>query len=339
MSPNLKKFILNFLKEECYRSEPLDFQQLPGDGSKRIFWRISFANCEQDLIAMANPPMDSFTRRENLAYLMIGRHLSKRQIPVPEIFRYNLEQGWFIMKDLGRSNLQDFVNTGKNILPVYEKVVAHLFRLQTDGAREFDASWCCQTKRYDHTVMRRYESNYFKEAFLYHYLGLKKEWPELEPPFDHLAEMASKANSNFFLHRDFQSRNILVSNSHIGFIDWQGGRFGPLGYDLASLLIDPYTALSVQLRSRLFQRYISLVKDHEAGCVEPFKRTFPYLAIQRNLQILGAFAYLTKIKNKTYFQTYIPSALETLKELLDQLGDPKLSQINYILNDLQPVDI
>ncbi|MCP4567900.1 MAG: phosphotransferase, partial [FCB group bacterium] len=192
--------------------------------------------------------------------LMIGRHLRKKGIPVPEIHQYDLEHGWFIMEDMGKTSLQERVSLEKNPLPIYENVLNHLFLLQTKGAEDFDPSWCCQTERYDSIVMRQYESAYFREAFLHLYLGLKRDWPELEAPFCYLADKASDADNNFFLHRDFQSRNIMFSDDNIGIIDWQGGRIGPLGYDLASLLIDPYTELSVEIREDLYEMYLLRIK-------------------------------------------------------------------------------
>jgi aminoglycoside/choline kinase family phosphotransferase len=334
MSPHLKKFILDFLKERGHASEGISFQKLPGDGSNRVFWRITLPVPEPRFIAMANPPIDNPIRRENLAYVMIGSHLHRKKIPVPEICLYDLKRGWFILEDMGQKDLQDLVSSDNYPLPIYEKVLEHLFRLQIEGAKDFDPSWCCQTERYDRTVMRQYEAVYFREAFLHLYLGLKKEWPELEAPFNHLAETASKADNKFFLHRDFQSRNIIICKGNIGIIDWQGGRLGPLGYDLASLLIDPYADLPSRQRNEMFQSYLLLVKGHNVGWIEPFKRYFPYLAIQRNLQILGAFSYLTRIKNKQYFEAYIPRALNTLRDLLHQINDPLLSPLLHILRDL-----
>ena len=182
--------------------------------------------------------------------------------------------------------------------------------------------------------MRRYESDYFKKAFLHHYLGFEKEWPELETSFDHLAETASRADNSFFLHRDFQSRNIMISDAAIGIIDWQGGRRGPLCYDLASLLIDPYTELSHQQRNDIFQIYLLLIREHNPERIEPFKRDFPYLAIQRNLQILGAFSFLTRSRGKTYFEAYIPGAVRTLRGLLKDLNDPGLSPLRDLADSL-----
>jgi aminoglycoside/choline kinase family phosphotransferase len=238
------------------------------------------------------------------------------------------------MEDMGSTSLQDVVSLNRDPLPIYTKLVKHLFRLQISGAGDFNTEWCNQTERYDHQVMIKYESHYFRDAFLCLYLGLKSEWPELEAPFNHLAETASRADNNFLLHRDFQSRNIMISNGKIGILDWQGARLGPLGYDLASLLIDPYTDLPHQDKNEIFEQYLFLLKEHNAAWTESFKRYYPYLAIQRNLQILGAFSYLTKTMGKPYFETYIPTALRTLNGLLHEVNDPELSPLRGLLKDL-----
>jgi len=193
MNPDLKKSILEFLKQRDQATEDLSFERLPGDGSRRIFWRITAQESGISLIAMSNPPGDPATRRENYAYLMIGRHLRSRGAPLPEIHRHDLKKGWFIMEDMGQMSLQDIVSSGEDPLPAYEQVLHHLFRLQTRGANDFDPKWCCQTERYDRTVMRRHEADYFRDAFLCRYLGLRGEWPELEAAFFHLAEKASNA--------------------------------------------------------------------------------------------------------------------------------------------------
>ena len=335
MNSELKTAILAFLEQGDQTTEDLSFERLPGDGSRRIFWRIRSQRSETSLIAMSNPPADGAARRENLAYLMIGRHLRSKGAPLPEIHRWDLEKGWFIMEDMGQMNLQDLVSSGDDPLPVYEKVLDHLFQLQIEGAAGFDPAWSCQTERYDRSVMLKYEADYFRDAFLCHYLGLKGDWSELEAAFSHLAESASKADCGFFLHRDFQSRNIMLSKGNVGFIDWQGGRLGPLGYDLASLIIDPYTRLSQLQQTQIYQRYLGLIKAHNPAWVEPFETYYPYLAIQRNLQILGAFSYLTMVMNKTYFEAYIPKALKTLDVLLHHVRNQEISHLRDLIAGLR----
>jgi len=334
MLPELKKFIFSFLKDRGIDPEDMTLDPLQGDGSKRIFWRITASVSGPRFIAMANSPNDDIARRENFAYLMIGKHLHQKGVPVPGIYTYDLNQGCFVMEDMGPTSLQDVVFSKKGHLPVYKKLADHLLRLQIAGANNFDPAWCNQTERYDRQVMIKYEANYFRDAFLHLYLGRKRQWPELEVSFNHLAETASRADSSFLLHRDFQSRNIMISDGKIGILDWQGARFGPLGYDLASLLIDPYTDLPQPDRDTIFEHYLALIKEHNAAWTESIKRYYPYLAMQRNLQILGAFSYLTRTIKKPYFETYIPAALRCLRGLLHEVNDPELSPLRDLLKDL-----
>ena len=333
----LREFIAAFLKESGFSPKKAQFRLLPSDGSKRLFWRVSSLPPHPSFIAMENAPRDDLIRRENFAYLMIGKHLFQRGLPVPDIYRSDLTKGWFIVEDMGDSSLQATVSLQKSRIPLYEKVIEILFRLQTEGSEDFDTKWCYQTERYDQFVMRLYEADYFRDAFLCNYLGLKKDWPELEAPFNYLASSASRADNHFFLHRDFQSRNIMVSNKRIGVLDWQGGRLGPLGYDLASLLIDPYTELSVQETGQLYECYLLLLKKYNSQLLDPFKSLYPYLAILRNLQILGAFSHLSKVQKRPHFEAYISPALKTLHALLDELKDPRLSPLEDALDSLPPI--
>jgi aminoglycoside/choline kinase family phosphotransferase len=330
----ITEFVIAYIKSIGLPTAKLEFRPLPGDGSRRLFWRITTPKSGTRFIAMENVPTDTILERENFAYLKIGTHLFQKGLPVPEIHRFDLTNGWFIMEDMGDNSLQEAVSSQKSRIPLYERVVEILFRLQIEGPQGFDAKWCYQTQRFDHSVMRRYEADYFRDAFLCHYLGMKKDWPELEVPFNHLADTASKADNHFFLHRDFQAKNIMVTDGKIGILDWQGGRLGPLPYDLASLLIDPYTSLSAHEKNQIYQYYLQLLGDYQPAWIDPFKRYFPYLAIQRNLQILGAFSYLTKVGRKPYFEAYISPALKSLHGLLHEVGDPKLSPLKNLLNSL-----
>jgi aminoglycoside/choline kinase family phosphotransferase len=334
-NPELQAFISSFIKDIGFPADSMKLCSIPSDGSQRLFWRISLDQHDASFIAMENPPRDDYSKRENLAFLMIGRDLFEKGLPIPEIHRVDLRKGRFILEDFGDTNLQTAALAPEKRGSLYEDVVEVLFRFQTLGFEGFDTAWCCQTKTYDQFVMRRHESDYFRDAFLHQYLGLKKNWPELNGPFHHLAETASNADSHFFLHRDFQSRNIMIAkDNRIGIIDWQGGRLGPLEYDLASLLIDPYTQLSMNEMDHLYHHYLSHLNKHNPGSVDLFKRSYPYLAIQRNLQILGAFSYLSKVQNKSFFEAYIPPALKSLQLLLDDLKDPELSPLSDTLNAL-----
>lgn len=324
----LTAFVREFL------GEPGVFSPIAGDGSKRIFWRVGDPRSDLTYIAMENAPIDDFSKRENAAYLNIGRHLRNKGLPLPEIYRFDLGKGWFIMEDFGDVNLQTACERVKERVPLYAPVVETLFVQQTRGSEGFDTEWTCQTETYDREVMRRYEVEYFKEAFLGTYLGFRKGWPGLESSFEHLIEEASKAENRFFLHRDFQSRNIMITGEKIGILDWQGGRLGPLAYDLASLLIDPYTKLPDLEKEEIYSTYLQLLRQKEPDRVASFEKSFPYLAVQRNLQILGAFSFLSRVRGKTYFEEYIPGAVKSLQHLLETVKEANLSGLRDLVNSL-----
>lgn len=330
----LKNFVLKFLEARGLHPDEARVEPFRGDGSNRLFWRVPCATSGKKFIVLSNPPKDASARRENIAYVRIGNHLLSKGAPVPRIYEFRPDNGWIIMEDVGRTRLQDAVACEQDPIPVYRRIITLLFRMQVKGAENFDTGWCCQTARYDREVMRIYESNYFRDAFLRLYLGRKTGFPELEPAFEHIAQMASRSRSRFFLFRDFQSRNILVDNDRIGFVDWQGGRLGPLGYDLASLLIDPYTTLPSKTQEVIFQIYLDLLGQYDPSLVHDLTSYYPYLALQRNLQILGAFASLSKLHGKVYFEKYIPGAVCSLTERILKMRDPAISSLKDLMVSL-----
>ena len=330
----LESFLLAFLREQGIETPQPLFTLLQGDGSKRTFWRVSMESVDESFIAMANPPVDAASIAENRAYLRIGEHLRRKGMPLPEIRRFELQKGFFLMEDLGDTNLQDCVLTSDDPAPIYKKVLQTLISLQIRGVEDFDSRWCSQTERYDRKVMIQYEANYFTTAFLHRYLHLKKEWPELNVSFEYLAKTASEADITFFMHRDFQSRNIMLLRGRPGIIDWQGGRLGPLGYDVASLIIDPYTNLSDHAREEILDEYLCLLEERRPDLVDSFMKYYHPLAIFRNLQILGAFSHLSKVMGKTYFEAYIPAALKSLRELLGKVADVRISPLRDLVEGI-----
>ena len=132
------------------------------------------------------------------------------------------------------------------------------------------------------------------------------------------------------MHRDLQSRNIMRNNNRFYLIDFQGARLGPLQYDLASLLIDPYVELPQATQSRLLDYSIDIVGQRTGIAGDKFRDCFRYCCLTRNLQMLGAFGYLTRVMQKTQFERYIPAAVKNLATLLSgELGTefPGLKQL------------
>jgi aminoglycoside/choline kinase family phosphotransferase len=329
---DLRGFVKSYMDETYPISKGIAWQRLPSDGSKRAFYRLSAEH--GSFIVMEYPPSKSAAEKENFSYLRIGEHLLGKGIPVARIFSYDLQHGWFIMEDLGKHNLQEIALSSGNRIDIYKRVLELLVKLQIDGREDFKAQWCAHTKYYDRFVMEKHESEYFLTSFVQGFLGMEKDLSALSRSFSHLSHMASLADNDFFLHRDFQSRNLIVHGEKIGIVDWQGGRLGPLQYDLASLLIDPYVGLTSDERILLYDYYLTLVERRLPGISESFSRRYHYIAIQRNLQILGAFSYLGNVQGKKWFLDYIPPALQSLVRLLEGCEDPELHQLKTLSEEI-----
>ena len=326
---DLKEFVKSYIDDTYVDTNKFSWEIVPSDGSKRMFYRL--INNQDSFIVMANPPIERNAEKENISYLKIGEHLFRKGIPVACIYRHDLNHGWFIMEDLGNASLQEIALASNNRINIYKRVVELLIQIQLEGKEDFNAEWCYHTKKYDRFIMERYESDYFLTYFLKGLHGLKQNVSELKSSFKHLSYKASLAGNNFFLHRDFQSRNLIIKGDKIGVIDWQGGRLGPLQYDLASLLIDPYVGLKKEETTLLYDYYGNLLEKYHPGIFSSFSRYYPYLAIQRNLQILGAFSYLSKIQGKNRFLVYISPSLQSLESLLKEIDDPELNPIRKIV--------
>jgi aminoglycoside/choline kinase family phosphotransferase len=214
----------------------------------------------------------------------------------------------------------------KTVSDYYRAALEQLAKMQIVGAEGFDQTWCYDSPRYDVPLMLERESGYFLRAFWRGLLG-QKEIDGVEEEFRAIAEIAGQAAAEYFLHRDFQSRNIMVKDGHVRFIDFQAGRLGPLGYDVASLLIDPYVALSPQLQEELLGFYGSLIADCHPGSEKDFFKHYKYLAVQRNLQIIGAFAFLSQVRGKSFFTAYIQPAFLALR---DRLADSSFAEYHRV---------
>lgn len=335
MESLVESAVYAFLGRRGGRFDPQEAAQLKGDGSDRRFYRLrSPAGGGRGCVMMVNPPADETARHENRAYVEIGRHLYTQGAPLPEILDFDLEAGWVVLEDLGDVSLHGMVLGGAEPVPLYVEVVEWLLDMQLCGTKGFQTVWCCQTPSYDAHVASFYEAGYFARAFLQGYLGLSLDRPGLQGAFDRIASGALQSGGLFFLHRDFQSRNIMWSGGRPRFIDWQGGRLGPLGYDLASLLIDPYAALSEAMQRDVYAHYLKRLEQRRPEAVAGVAASYPWLALQRNLQILGAFSFLSKVKGKLFFEAYIPTALASLQQRLSAVDDRYLRPLQDCLKEI-----
>ncbi len=217
------------------------------------------------------------------------------------------------LDDIENGSMDSCVHLSPKLTTLYEKVIESLVRMQVKGAHDFDASFCWETSTYSKNLMLERESGYFLDAYCRNFRGISSFPRGIETEFSSLAERVSQEPSNYLMHRDFQSRNIMVKDGSIHIIDFQGARFGPLAYDLASLLNDPYVQLPTDARLSLLDYYIDTIKKYIFLDRDTFIKGYYHIALQRNLQILGAFSFLSKVKGKSFFKPYIQPALVDLK--------------------------
>ena len=296
---------------------PLHWKELKGDGSERQWFRVQTAG--YSLIMVDHGIRQSSGTQEVDAFVQIGHHLARQGVAVPKIYYQEPFCGMVFLEDLGDVNLQQTVQATDQpdeVLSLYRQVIDQLLVLSQKGAAGFNHRWAYQGSQYDQPLILEKECRYFVEAFLTAYLGFDTRFENLEKEFVHLAQGALKHAVIGFMHRDMQSRNIMVKNRRTYFIDFQAGRLGPLQYDLASLLIDPYVDLPAPVQEQLLDYCLGKLSAETAVQHDKFLSSYHYCTLTRNLQILGAFAHLSKIKGKHYFEAYIPAAVSSLKRNL-----------------------
>ena len=289
------------------------------DGSPRVFLRLT-DNQGRSLVGMANPD----NRPENLAYDYLAGHLAALGIHVPELLAKDLEQGLFLLEDLGSQLLQQKVLSlaGDHgaLLELYRPVLAMLARMQRKAVRNMKLEFCFDGAELTPGFLRNREAAYFGEQFAVGACGFLAAdlGKALEKELDEICRLAGEAGPRGFVHRDFQSRNILLTPRGPGLVDFQGARLGPCQYDLASLLHDPYVDLPRQVKEELVEVYIGLQEELGPFDREAFRKGWPMVSASRIMQALGAYAFLTRVRGRAHFAPYAAPALAALKRLVNE---------------------
>lgn len=305
---------------------------LCGDGSDRKFFRIS--NGSRSLVGLISPRrVAAPLADENDSYLNIGNHLYSKGLPVPRILYADTDAGIFLLEDLGDLHLQRFaLSHAPRLESIYAHVIRMLASFHRKAAQGFEQRLCFDSPLYDPAFVYERELEYFRKAFLNGCLGLDTAPEELSADFEAIAREAGVTESSLVFHRDFQSRNIMVWRAGLRLIDFQGMRFGPPAYDLASLLIDPYVKLPDRLQERLLYLYWSAA-GHVLGVSKTvFLQKFAAVRLARNLQILGAYGFLGVAKGKKQFLQYIPFALRQLSLHLTRVGRQRFPRLTGLVD-------
>jgi aminoglycoside/choline kinase family phosphotransferase len=266
-------------------------------------------------------------REENVAFLEFSRHFRRHGLPVPEIYGEDLGQGAYLEEDFGDTTLFEFLSknrAGENIAPsaveAYRKVVAVLPRFQIEAGRDLDYSVCYPRGSFDRQSIA-WDLNYFKYYFL-RLAGISFNEQALEDDFERLTNFLLTADGQYFLYRDFQSRNIMLRGGEPFFLDYQGGRKGALQYDIASLLYDAKADLPPALRQQLLDLYIERLGDFIEVDREKFLRHYYAYVYVRILQALGAYGFRGFYERKAHFLQSVPYALKNLRWLLHNVKLP-----------------
>ena len=308
---DLKRLFEDRFQLPAQRVEPLP-QELGGSPRKLV--RI--AGARQTAIGVMYD-----VREENVAFIEFSKHFRRHHLPVPEIYAADLDRNVYLEEDLGNMTLYEFLSTdrkgqevGPDVMDAYRKAVNLLPRFQVEAGRDLDYGVCYPRESFDGQSIR-WDLNYFK----YHFLklaGIPFNEQGLEDDFERLTGFLLEADREYFLYRDFQSRNIMLRNGEPFFLDYQGGRKGALQYDIASLLFDAKADLAPAVRQDLLESYLDALSGFIRLDRKAFMRHYYAYVYVRVFQALGAYGYRGFYERKPLFLASVPYALKNLRWLL-----------------------
>jgi len=260
--------------------------------------------------------------------IFLGKFLKEKNFPVPEIIKVDQDNKIIIFEDLGDLTLYSWLQCKRNdkdIEKIYKKILEKIGLLHWEISKE---SLILNLPEFDYSYFR-WESDYFlkecvEEVFKIKYQGLEDE-------LNWIADTLSKTQK-VIVHRDLQSQNIMLKNGKIYFIDYQSARMGPPGYDIASLIWDPYVEINNKLRNKLVNFYVKNYNLQEIS----FLKELSLCRIQRHMQALGAYGFLALKKGKKSFLKFIPYGLSLLLMDLEEchIDLPRIKNLVLKLKNL-----
>ncbi len=327
-----KKKLLIPLFEVWAGEEAIRFQPLPLSGSNREYYRIEGAT--KGALGVFNPD-----QKENTAFLEFTKSFLKSGLPVPEVYKEDCEKSIYLIEDLGDTTLYSYLTQirsqlgfNEELKNVYKQVLDYLVLFQTEGSKLIDYSYCYPRASFDKQSMM-WDLHYFKYYFL-KLAGIPFDEQELENDYQTFTDFLLKADRNFFLYRDFQSRNVMLRKGRVYFIDYQGGRKGALQYDLASLLYDGKADIPDEVRKELLDYYLDRLDEHLKYDRNEFKGYFYGYVLVRIMQALGAYGFRGFYERKEHFLQSIPYAIQNLKVLLKKDLPVKIPHLKEALQKL-----
>lgn len=325
---NIVRLFENWANESATKVTPLALS-----GSDRRYYRIHSAT--KTALGVYNQDT-----KENLAFVEFSKHFIKHGLNVPKIYAEEVTQDIYLIEDLGNTTLFAFLTKEKEkaeftdeLKQVYFKVLKALPQFQVKAGKGLNYSLCYPRSSFDKQSMM-WDLNYFK----YYFLKLAQipfDEQALEDDYQALTDYLLEAKHDYFLYRDFQSRNIMIKDDKVYFIDYQGGRKGALQYDIASLLYDAKAEIPQHIRQELLDFYISELKKYVDFDETEFRKQFNAYVLIRIMQAMGAYGFRGFYEKKAHFLASIPPALSNMNFVLSQLDLPiQLPTLLPVLNKL-----
>ncbi|MBA3913805.1 MAG: phosphotransferase [Acidobacteriales bacterium] len=314
--------VLEKLFKQRFQAPPDSVRPLQGElgGSERRLFRLS-ASQSSAIGVLHN------VREENVAFVEFSRHFRRYGLPVPEIYAEDLDAGAYLEEDLGDTTLFQFLALNRHgkdpspkALEAYRRVLALLPRFQVEAGRDLNYGLSYPRASFDRQSIA-WDLNYFKYYFL-RLAGIPFDEQALERDFGRLTRFLLTADREYFLYRDFQSRNIMLRDGQPFFLDYQGGRRGALQYDVASLLYDAKADLPARVREELLEYYLDRLSEFiDLDRVLFLRHYYGYVYV-RIMQAMGAYGFRGFYERKPLFLQSVPYALNNLSWLLQNVTLP-----------------
>ncbi len=306
------------LYSDHFGTAPRSVERLPGAGSNRIYYRLYPATTSSLPVVIG---VVGTQREENQSFCQLSRHFTALHLPVPQVFAVSADAMCYLQEDLGSTSLFDVLRESREkgeidakAIALLEQVMADLPRFQFEAASE-EVYACCYPQRYFDRRTVHFDLNYFKYCFL-KLRGVEFNEMRLEDDFDRLCHDLLAVKEVGFMYRDFQARNVMLRDGHPYYIDFQGGRRGPIHYDVASFLWQASAHYSASLRLHLIDVYLDALSAYLTLDKETFLRQLRLFVFFRTLQVLGAYGFRGLWERKQHFLDSIPQALENMRALL-----------------------
>ncbi len=304
----------------------------PAAGSNRRYFRLESAH-------FSCIGVEGTSVEENRAFIAMASHFRSKGLPVPKVYASTADKRCYLQEDLGDTLLFDRIAHGRETgdftaeeRMLLKKTICLLPLLQIKGAEGFDFSWCSPLPAFDRRSVF-WDLNYFKYCFL-KATGIDFLENKLEEDFEKMAEvLLEEEEVTTFMYRDFQSRNVMIRGGEPYFIDFQGGRRGPVYYDVASFLWQARAGFSSALREELLDDYLQVLQTFVPVDKSHFRRRFRHFILFRILQVLGAYGFRGYFERKAHFLQSVPLAIANLRDLLAQ-DFPEYPYLTGILREL-----